>query len=104
MLSTKTSATSEEEDEDDWKTLLDLSMLHVIPKIVRPLERQEPRESRKLWENVTSNLLKKEYSEATSEKIKIEQRQRDEAAERKRKGLLYVSFFLFYFTYIFGSN
>ena len=92
MLSTKTSDTAE--DEDEWKTLLDLSTLHVIPKVVRPLEKQEPRESRKLWENVTSNLLKKEYSEATKEKIEIEQRQRDEAAERKRKGLLYVFFFL----------
>ena len=92
MLSTKTSDTLDE-DEDEWKTLLDLSTLHVIPKVVRPLEKQEPRESRKLWEKVTNNLLKKEYSEATKEKIEIEQRQRDEAAERKRKGLLYVFFF-----------
>ena len=91
MLSTKTSDTLDE-DEDEWKTLLDLSTLHVIPKVVRPLEKQEPRESRKLWEKVTNNLLKKEYSEATKEKIEIEQRQRDEAAERKRKGLLYVFF------------
>lgn len=77
-------------DEDEWRTLLDLSTLHVIPKVVRPLEKQHPRESRKLWENVTSNLLKKEYSEATRHKIEIEQRQRDEAAERKRKGVQYV--------------
>ena len=82
-------------DEDEWKTLLDLSTLHVIPKVVRPLDKQEPRESRKLWENVTNNLLKKEYSEATKEKIGIEQRQRDEAAERKRKGVSYVFFFWF---------
>jgi len=77
-------------DEDEWKTLLDLSTLHVVPKVVRPLEKQEPRESRKLWENVTNNLLKKEYSEATKEKIEIEQRQRDEAAERKRKGVSFI--------------
>jgi len=85
------SKSSDKEDEDDeWKELLDLSSLHVIPKVVRPLERQEPRESRKLWEKVTDNLLNKEYSEATKEKIEIEQRQRDEAAERKRKGLLFI--------------
>ena len=89
ILSSKTSDTSGDED-DEWKELLDLSSLHVIPKVVRPLEKQEPRESRKLWEKVTNNLLNKEYSEATKEKIEIEQRQRDEAAERKRKGLLYV--------------
>ena len=92
-LSTRTANTV---DEEEWMTLLDLSTLHVIPKIVRGLERQEPRESRKLWENVTNNLLKKEYSEATKEKIEIEQRQRDEAADRKRKGVQYV-FFLFPF-------
>ena len=105
ILSTKTSDTSDE-DEDEWKTLLDLSTLHVIPKVVRPLEKQEPRESRKLWENVTNNLHKKEYSEATKEKIVIEQRQRDEAAERKRKGLLYVFFFFFSFLpfHIFGFD
>jgi hypothetical protein len=96
ILSTKTSDTLDEDEEDKWKTLLDLSTLHIIPKVVRPLEKQEPRESRKLWENVTNNLLKKEYSEATKEKIEIEQRQRDEAAERKRKGLLYVFIFIFY--------
>ena len=90
ILSTKTSETLE---EDEWKTLLDVSTLHIVPKVVRPLDKQQPRESRKLWENVTSNLLKKEYSEATKEKIEIEQRQRDEAAERKRKGLTYVVFF-----------
>jgi hypothetical protein len=31
--------------------------------------------------------MKKEYSEATKEKVMIEQKQRDKAAERKRKGV-----------------
>ena len=73
--------------EEDWTTLIDLATLSVMPKTVRPLERQHPRESRKLWETVTENLVKKEFSEATKEKVNIEQRQRDEAAERKRKGI-----------------
>ena len=98
-LSTRSSETI---DEDEWKTLLDLSTLHVIPKVVRPFEKQEARESRKLWQNVTNNLLKKEYSEATKEKIEIEQRQRDEAAERKRKGVSYVFFFFLF--YILGLS
>ncbi|KAF9441610.1 hypothetical protein P691DRAFT_812344 [Macrolepiota fuliginosa MF-IS2] len=73
--------------DSDYSTLIDISALRVIPKEVRLLEKQLPHESRKLWENVTDNLLNKEYSEATKEKMAIEQRQRDEAAERKRKGV-----------------
>ncbi|GLB39104.1 putative OSBP family protein [Lyophyllum shimeji] len=76
--------------DDEYMTLLDLSTLGIVPKCVRPLEKQLPHESRKLWRNVTDNLLKKEFSEATKEKVAIEQRQRDEAAERKRKGVEFV--------------
>ncbi|KAF8237388.1 hypothetical protein L208DRAFT_1247942 [Tricholoma matsutake] len=77
-------------DSDEYSTLMDLSTLRVIPKSVRPLEKQLPFESRKLWESVTDNLLKKEFSEATRAKIAIEQKQRDDAAERKKKGLEFV--------------
>ncbi|KAI8986692.1 hypothetical protein BD414DRAFT_460953 [Trametes punicea] len=76
--------------DSEYATLIDLSMLHVVPKVVRPLEKQLPNESRKLWENVTSRLLRKEYSEATKHKLAIEQKQRDDAAERKRKGAKFV--------------
>lgn len=76
--------------DKDWTPLLDLSTLHIIPKTVRPLERQDANESRKLWDNVTTRLLSKEFGEATKHKQAIEQRQRDEAAERKRKGIEYV--------------
>ncbi|KAI0062624.1 hypothetical protein BV25DRAFT_1825133 [Artomyces pyxidatus] len=74
----------------EWRVLVDLSTLHVVPKAVRKLEKQLPDESRKLWETVTDGLLKKEYSEATREKQRIEQRQRDVAAERKRKGVEFI--------------
>ncbi|KAJ7718684.1 hypothetical protein DFH07DRAFT_933493 [Mycena maculata] len=76
--------------EEEYTTLLDLSELHVLPKVVRPLEKQIPHESRKLWDTVTTRLLKKEFSEATKEKVAIEQRQRDAAADRKRKGVEFV--------------
>lgn len=67
-------------------TLVDLEKLQTIPKVVRPLEKQLPKESRKLWEGVTTKLLNKEYGDATKHKLALEQRQRDEASERKRKG------------------
>jgi len=79
-----------EEPESAYSTLIDISTLHVIPKTVRPLEKQLPNESRKLWENVTSRLLLKEYSDATKHKLAIEQKQRDDAAERKRKGQTFL--------------
>ncbi|KAF5314203.1 hypothetical protein D9758_018947 [Tetrapyrgos nigripes] len=72
--------------EEEWNMLIDLSTLFPVPKQVRPLDRQEKYECRKLWEGVTSRLLKEEFSEATKEKVVIEQRQRDEAGERRRKG------------------
>jgi oxysterol-binding protein-related protein 9/10/11 len=75
------------EPDSAYKPLIDLSQLQVIPKIVRPLEDQLPTESRRLWENVTKNLLTKQYGEANKYKHAIEQKQRDDAAERKKKGI-----------------
>ncbi|KAG8897225.1 hypothetical protein FRB99_008355 [Tulasnella sp. 403] len=71
-------------------TLIDIDLLSVVPKTVRPLEQQLPNESRKLWEGVTSNLLSKNYGEATKVKQAIEQRQRDIAAQRKAKNIEFV--------------
>lgn len=75
------------EPDSDYKPLIDLSQLQAIPKIVRPLETQLPTESRKLWENVTKHLLSKQYSDANRHKYAIEQKQRDDAADRKKKGV-----------------
>lgn len=76
--------------ETEYATLVDLSTLFVVPKKVRPLERQLPNESRKLWDAVTTRLLAKEYGEATKAKLAIEQKQRDEAGDRKRKGVQFI--------------
>ncbi|KAJ7016568.1 hypothetical protein C8F04DRAFT_1105101 [Mycena alexandri] len=76
--------------EEEYATLIDLAALHVLPKSVRPLEKQLPHESRRLWDSVTTRLLRKEFSDATKEKVAIEQKQRDEAADRKRKGVEFV--------------
>jgi hypothetical protein len=75
------------EDGDKWSTLIDLTPLQAVPKAVRPISKQQPTESRRLWDSVTNRLLRKEYGEATRAKHVIEQRQRDEAAERKRRGV-----------------
>jgi hypothetical protein len=74
----------------EWETLLDMAALGVFPKSVRPIEQQGTFESRKLWQGVSENLLKKDYSEATRVKVGIEQAQRDRAAERKRTGQEFV--------------
>lgn len=70
----------------EFHTLVDLEKLQTVPKVVRPLKKQLPKESRKLWESVTTKLHNKEYGEATKHKLALEQKQRDEASERKRKG------------------
>ena len=73
-------------DNSEYEDLIDLAALQPLPKSVRSLEEMDEYESRKLWGKVTEHLTNKEYSEATREKIEIEQRQRDLASERKKKG------------------
>ncbi|KAI5888805.1 uncharacterized protein SCHCODRAFT_02637779 [Schizophyllum commune H4-8] len=77
-------------DNSEYEDLIDLAALQILPKSVRPLEEMDEYESRKLWGKVTEHLTNKEYSEATREKIEIEQRQRDLASERKKKGEEFV--------------
>ena len=48
----------------------------------RPLEEQAPRESQKLWGTTVQALKKADQNTATSEKTRIEDEQRKEAAER----------------------
>lgn len=79
-------AMSGDADMQEWKTLINLDELALIPKLVRSLEEQEEQESRRLWDPVTSNLLAKSWNEATKQKQVIEQRQRDKAAKLKAEG------------------
>ncbi|CAG8814525.1 15018_t:CDS:1, partial [Racocetra persica] len=62
-----------------------LSELAPIPKIVKPIAKQGPLESRKIWQPVSAALFQKDYSKATKEKIAIEDRQRRLAAEAKAR-------------------
>ncbi|XP_069814734.1 oxysterol-binding protein-related protein 10 isoform X3 [Dendropsophus ebraccatus] len=62
--------------------VIDTTKLSVIRKKIRPLEKQGPTESRRIWENVT-NALKSDNNEAASEhKHQLEERQRAEARQR----------------------
>lgn len=64
-------------------TLVDLAQLEVVPKSVRPLEKQDEMETRRFWEPVTQSIVKKDYKKATANKQVIEQSQRDKAAKRQ---------------------
>lgn len=66
-------------------TFVDLAQLEVVPKSVRPLEKQDKMETRKFWEPVTESIIKKDYKKATTHKQTIEQTQRDKAAKRKEQ-------------------
>ena len=72
-------------------TLLDLGQLDIVQKSVRPLEKQDPMETRKFWEPVTNAIIKKDYKQATAHKQTIEQAQRDKAAAREKSGERCVS-------------
>lgn len=67
--------------------IIDVNPLFPVPKIVPPMEKQLPNESRKFWDDVTSAILNKQYSLATQHKTQIEERQRKYAADRKEKGV-----------------
>ncbi|CEH16964.1 Oxysterol-binding protein [Ceraceosorus bombacis] len=72
------------------RLLIDLNELEPGQKAVRPLSAQEPYESRNIWEPVTTAILAKDFSAATKHKQEIEQKQRDAAADRKRKDQQFV--------------
>ncbi|BFZ16457.1 hypothetical protein BsWGS_19495 [Bradybaena similaris] len=68
------------------EVFVDTKSMPIMKKIVRPPEFQDEFESRKLWRQVTFYLKEKNVDKATEEKHKLEQRQRDEAKDRKDQG------------------
>lgn len=65
---------------------MDLGRLAVTRKRVRPLEKQDPFESRRLWKNVTEALSRAEMDLATEHKRALEERQRAEERLRAESG------------------
>ncbi|CAG8654756.1 6888_t:CDS:2, partial [Paraglomus occultum] len=70
---------------NETRLVLNMEAIDPIPKIVKPIAEQGPLESRKVWQNVTSAILSKDYSHATKEKQLVEERQRQKAAAAKAK-------------------
>ncbi|KAK1876523.1 Oxysterol-binding protein-related protein 11 [Dissostichus eleginoides] len=61
---------------------LDVTKLPVTKKSVRPVEKQGPTESRRLWQHVTESLRLKDIEKATEHKRILEERQRTEERHR----------------------
>ncbi|XP_057196276.1 oxysterol-binding protein-related protein 10 isoform X2 [Triplophysa rosa] len=62
--------------------VIDTSKLPVIRKKIRPLERQGPYESRRLWQHVSAALKTGDIDTATEHKHQLEERQRREGKQR----------------------
>ncbi|XP_072118194.1 oxysterol-binding protein-related protein 11 isoform X1 [Mobula birostris] len=61
---------------------IDVTKLPVTKKRVRPMKKQGPFESRRLWQHVTEALRVKNIAKATEHKSLLEERQRSEARHR----------------------
>ncbi|KAI3625075.1 hypothetical protein CBS9595_000436 [Malassezia furfur] len=70
--------------------LVNLADLAPCTRDVRPLDAQEPNESRRIWHGVTEAILSQQYAKATKAKQEVEQHQRDLAAQRKQQGVAFV--------------
>ena len=64
-----------------------MNPLYPVPKLVPPEEDQLPNESRKFWSGVTNAIINKQFSQATNLKQEIEERQRQQAADRKARNI-----------------
>ncbi|KAM6893918.1 oxysterol-binding protein-related protein 11-like [Xenentodon cancila] len=62
--------------------VVDITKLPVTRKQVRPIEKQGPTESRRLWQHVTEALRQKDIEKATEHKKILEDRQRTEEKHR----------------------
>ncbi|KAM6463735.1 oxysterol-binding protein-related protein 11 isoform 2-T2 [Liasis olivaceus] len=65
---------------------MDLTKLSVTRKRVRPIEKQGPFESRKLWQHVTESLRQGDIEKATEHKKALEEQQRNEERLRMETG------------------
>ncbi|XP_063308292.1 oxysterol-binding protein-related protein 10 [Pelobates fuscus] len=66
--------------------VIDTTKLQCLRKRIRPLEKQGPLESRRVWENVTNALKSNNIEAASDYKHQLEERQRGEARQRASLG------------------
>lgn len=71
----------------DVEEFVDVHKLRIVKKIVRPISQQQENESRRLWKEVTAGLKFNDIEKATQAKADLEQKQRNEAKERKAQHL-----------------
>ncbi|KOS18684.1 Oxysterol-binding protein-like protein OBPalpha [Escovopsis weberi] len=57
------------------------------PPRIRPIKEQEERESQRLWEKTAIAVKERNHEQATDEKTKVEDRQREEAAARAQQNI-----------------
>ncbi|MCJ1380593.1 hypothetical protein MMC17_003701 [Xylographa soralifera] len=69
------------------EVLFDATHARHTPPAARPLEEQSDRESQKLWYKTVLAIKDQNHEVATDEKTKIEDMQREEAAQRQSKGV-----------------
>lgn len=62
---------------------VDVNKIPIFKKNVQPISEQVENESRRIWVDVTAGLRFNDIERATSAKSKLEQKQRDEAKQRK---------------------
>ncbi|KAF9436932.1 hypothetical protein BGZ76_002510 [Entomortierella beljakovae] len=80
-------------NKKDKDTLFDVKTSKIHPKIVEPEEKQEPIESRRLWSKLTAALKVNNQDEATEEKTKVEDEQRQKRKALEDHGLPHVTRF-----------
>uniref|UniRef100_A0A1S4GPH1 Oxysterol-binding protein n=1 Tax=Anopheles gambiae TaxID=7165 RepID=A0A1S4GPH1_ANOGA len=66
-----------------FETFVDVNSIPIFKKKVRPVAEQDENESRKVWREVTAGLKANDIEKATNAKFQVEQKQREEAKERK---------------------
>jgi oxysterol-binding protein-related protein 9/10/11 len=72
---------------------MDLVPLSVHPKVIPPDSQQLEIESLRFWSGVTSAILSKQFSKATTVKQEIEEKQREKAKIRQEKGVEWKPWF-----------
>jgi hypothetical protein len=77
---------------DNPASLLDMTQMTPLNKQVAELNEQGPYESRRIWNPVTQAIQDGRFSEATTEKRRIEDEQRQKERERRANGDRWESF------------
>jgi len=77
--------------ENDEEEVVDIKKLPVLPKFVRPIDKQNELESRKFWLKVSDAMKRGDIDEASEHKKKLEEDQREIVKQRTRDGVTVTS-------------